>query len=347
MPRHARRHLNPVHDLPDHAIRALLQNPDNVRDLMEEAAPELAPHLDFARMRIVQRDFALDDWRERQNDLFLVIPYRDPDHRPLLICILIEHQSKSDPAMPIRMFCYAVLYWEKRWKTWADRKPRPKHLRLPTVLGVVYYTGSSPWSGPRSLGEMLDGPAALIRKSPQWDLHFLELRSRQPEEWAEDPRPWWTAMAVLRGERVGGVRFQQVFARVLHRLEALCPQDRVRCEDLTRFNLALAQRRRGPGEMETLREVALASQEEAVHRRRMLSMWNVVKGSWEEEVLKRGEARGTLNARREALQFLLSDRFGPLPESVLARLQQADDPEQLWVALQQIPHLGDLSEFRL
>lgn len=347
MSRRTRARLYPVHDLPDHGIRALLEDPDNLHDLLEEAAPELVPHLDFAHIRFVQRDFALEDWRERQNDVFLVIPYRELGRRPLLICILIEHLNSVDPAMPLRMFVYAVLYWEKRWKAWEKRKPRPRQLLLPTVLGVVFYTAAAPWNGPRSIEEMLDGPEALVEGSPHWQLRFVELRDRQPEEWVEDPRPWWTTMAVLRGERLGTARFRQVFGRALQRLQAVQPKDRVRWEELMRFAIALGQRRREAGEQEALREVALDSQEDAVRRRRVASMWNVIKGSWEEDVLKRGAVQGELKARRDDLEFLLADRFGPLPETLLAQLRQTNDPERLRAALRQVPRLHDLSEFRL
>ena len=351
----SRTHSVVVHNLPDHAIRELLDHPDNLRELVEEAAPELVPHLNFRRARVEKRDYALEDWRERQNDLLIRIPYHAPGRRPILICILIEHQSTSSPVMPLRMLVYAVLYWEKKWKTWTEREPHGKTLRLPAVLGIVFYTGVVRWKGPRSIAEMIDGPEALRKGSPSWDLRFVELRDRKPEEWARDPRPWWTALAVLRGDRLRAKAFREVFAESLERLQPLHREDRVRWEDLMRFVIALAQRRRVLSEVADLHAAALASQQQVARRRRVNEMWNVVKGSLEDEALKRGEARGEargvvlgrLESRREDLQRLLERRFGPLPEPVRQRIGAESDPERLAGALVSVLDITELAEFRL
>ncbi|HEY8376623.1 MAG TPA: DUF4351 domain-containing protein [Nannocystis sp.] len=46
---------------------------------------------------------------------------------------------------------------------------------------------------------------------------------------------------------------------------------------------------------------------------------------WEHQGFERGFARGFKEGKREALRRLLRWRFGELPASVLARIEQADE----------------------
>src|SRR5258708_3860394 len=105
---------SPLHDFPDRAIRQALQQPGNLRDLLNAVVPDLAPGFDCERAELLDREFPLDDWRRRESDLLFRIPYRTGDgERFALVCVLIEHQSAPDPAMPLRMLIFAVLYWER------------------------------------------------------------------------------------------------------------------------------------------------------------------------------------------------------------------------------------------
>ena len=53
--------------------------------------------------------------------MLIRLPYRDEaGARCLVICVLVEHQSTTDPAMPLRLLLCAVLFWEQEWKAWTD-----------------------------------------------------------------------------------------------------------------------------------------------------------------------------------------------------------------------------------
>src|SRR5690242_8678152 len=124
----------PLHDFPDRAIRLLLENPHNLRDLLMAVVPELAVRFDFERVEIVPNRFLLDDWRRRESDLLFHIPYAagqsTEDEAAVFVCLLVEHQSKPDARMPLRTLLYAVLYWEREWKTWEDDPGESEDLGL-------------------------------------------------------------------------------------------------------------------------------------------------------------------------------------------------------------------------
>src|SRR5438067_10619410 len=109
----------PLTDFPDRAIRRLLEQPGNLRDLIAAVLPDLADRFDFSQREIIPRTFLLDDWRRRESDMLFRLPFRAEDGLPpVLVCLLIEHQSEPDPPMPLRVLVYAALYWEQEWKAW-------------------------------------------------------------------------------------------------------------------------------------------------------------------------------------------------------------------------------------
>ncbi len=107
----------PPQDFRDQAIREQLQQPDNLRELLHEALGELADGFLCEQREVLQREFPLEDWRHRESDLLFRIPYRTPSETvPVFVCVLLEHQSRPDPRMPLRTLLYGVLYWEREWK---------------------------------------------------------------------------------------------------------------------------------------------------------------------------------------------------------------------------------------
>ena len=61
--------------------------------------------------------------------------------------------------------------------------------------------------------------------------------------------------------------------------------------------------------------------------------------SRDQEMLAQGEALGLLRARREDLRALLEERFGPLPEALVERIEATEDLERLRGAVRQIMHI--------
>ena len=97
----------PLRDFPDRVIRQTLLHPENLRGFLMQAVPDLAPGFDCTRARLVERLFPLEDWREREADLPLEIPFRRGDEELwALVVVLIEHQSDTDRLMPLRL-CYS------------------------------------------------------------------------------------------------------------------------------------------------------------------------------------------------------------------------------------------------
>jgi hypothetical protein len=237
----------PLHDFPDRAFRRLLEHPHNLRDLLGAVLPDLVDRFDFDRMEILPRTFLLDDWRRRESDMLFRLPFRDdPAAPPALVCVLLEHQSEADPAMPLRVLLYAVLYWQEEWKAWEADHERGDPLRLTPVIPIVFHTGATRWTSNRTMADLFGGPEAVRAFVPEWPPLFWEVAEHTPEELLQAAGEWLAALAVVRAERQPAGRFREVFAAVVQRLEGLSETERVRWQDLLFFVLSWAVRRR-PG----------------------------------------------------------------------------------------------------
>ncbi len=148
---------------------------------------------------------------------------------------------------------------------------------------------------------------------------------------------------MVRAERSDEAAFREVFASVLRRLEGLSEAERVRWHDLLWFVLSWGLRRRPRQERETLQRAAEGSQSGVAHRKEVKRMSDTIGQTWEQEMLANGELR----ARREDLQLLLEERFGPLPEGLAQRIEAINDLNQLRTLFRQALRVTSLAELEL
>lgn len=171
----------PGHHLVDRALRQALQDPENLRDLLSFVVPDLVSGFDFAPTKVLPPEFILDDWRGRESDLLAEIPYRTGGEEvAALVCLVLEHQSQSDPRMPLRVLTYGVNYWDRKWREWEERKPPRPKFDLPPLLSVVFYTGSGTWGSNRSVADLLGEPKLFRRFAPKWEPIFWECGAGRP-----------------------------------------------------------------------------------------------------------------------------------------------------------------------
>ncbi|MBV9124246.1 MAG: Rpn family recombination-promoting nuclease/putative transposase [Planctomycetes bacterium] len=346
----------PLHDFPDRAIRKLLENPQNLRDLLVAIVPDLAAHLDFEHLEPVDRSFLLEDWRGRESDLLFRIPYQTPEEaKPVVVCVLLEHQSAPDPRMPLRILVYAVLYWEREWKAWEDKHPPGEPLRLSPVLPVVFHTGPGPWKTNRELAELIAGPESLRALAPRWQPLFWDLAEQSPEALLNAAGEWLKALAVIRVEQEDSATFLPVLAEVLRRLEPLSGREKIRWHDLMWFILSWAFRRRPRQERDQLLATARASQMDLERQKEIQTMSQSIGMTWEQELLAEGKAEGkaqglaegALRTCKDNLKALLEARFGTLSETMVQRIEAATDLERLKAGIPQVLRMVAPEELQL
>jgi hypothetical protein len=72
--------------------------------------------------------------------------------------LLVEHQSKADPAMPLRTLLEATLHWTEQWRAWQDGHAKGEPLRLSPLLAIVFHTGEEAWRSHRRLADLIAAP---------------------------------------------------------------------------------------------------------------------------------------------------------------------------------------------
>jgi hypothetical protein len=337
-------------------IRQALRHPANLRAFLRQAVPALADGFDCDRGRLLDREFPLDDWRRREADLPFEVPYRLGDEeRWALVYVLVEHQSAEDPAMPLRLLYFVVLYWERRWREWVSR-PGPKDpLRLSPVLPLVLYTGEGTWENNRTLHDLLDEPAEFHGFVPEWGPLFWELGGHRAEDLLASGDAWQQALAVLRAQGEAQPEFERVYVEALRRLEGLADQDPVRWYDLLRIILSWGLSRRGPEERQALRAAAVAAQTDAKRQKEVGAVAETIadaiwKEGWTQGVSEgqsKGRSEGALDASRRMLCRLLAARFGQLAEEVVQRIGACTDIERLMAGAEQVQTLDKPEDLQL
>src|SRR5947209_13372822 len=299
-------------------MRQSLQHPEHLRTFLLQAVPDLAGGFDCDRARLLDREFPLDDWRHREADLPFEIPYRaGAKELWALVIVLLEHQSDTDPLLPLRLLYFAVTYWDRQWRQWEQRaRPRPP-LRLNPVLPLVLYTGTTPWGSNPTWADLLGEPAAFPVFAPSWQPLFWNLADQTAEGLLASGEEWLETLAVIRAQGEEAATFEAVYTEAVRRLQALHGRDHVRWYDLMRILLTWATWRRPAPERATLLTAAQAGPADAAHQKEIQTMTQTIaealRAEGEAKGEARGEAKGALRASRKLLRGLLEDRFGALP----------------------------------
>lgn len=109
--------------------------------------------------------------QNRQADLVWSIPARSPKNGPIIL--LVEHQSRPDSFMSLRMLTYTALHYQTL--------PRPdRHKRLPWLLPIILYSGIRPWPAPIRLQCLIDAAPdpSLERYRPKQEILLFDLKNQ-------------------------------------------------------------------------------------------------------------------------------------------------------------------------
>ena len=335
---------DPLRDLADRVMRASLLDPDNLRTFLEAAVPDLAPGFDCTRRRLLDREFPLPDWRRREADLPFEIPYRLGDSETwALVCVLLEHQSDTDPLMPLRLLLYATVYWDRQWHEWEQLPPPRPPFRLRPVLPIVLYTGPRPWGSNTTLRDLLGEPAPFHAFAPDWRPLFWNLAAHTPQQLLQTGQEWLEVLAVIRAQDEPSDSFAAVFTEAVDRLKALHKPNHVRWLDLMRIVYTYAAWKRPEQEHQRLFGVVRTAQDEVTGQKEIEQMEKKIGATLADRVRE----ETTLQIRREDLQALLEDRFGSLPGEWLQRIATCNDAAQLQTAIRQVGRVEKLDDLQL
>ncbi len=176
----------------------------------ERAAAELravlpshvVSEVDWESLRRESGSVVDPELRETESDLLFTARLRSG--RPLLLYVLLEHQSSVDRWMALRMLRYVVRQVE-RW-----RQEHPESGLLPLIIPLVMYHGpEGAWTAPRRVEDLFELPdegrerwRALV---PRFEYLLDDLTAEREEALRARPGPPLVRLAwlVLRYGRTG------------------------------------------------------------------------------------------------------------------------------------------------
>ncbi len=287
-------------------------------------------------MKVEKRTFIDEHLREQLTDLLMRVPLdaaADDDAgapSKAYIYVLMEHQSKPQVLMPVRILRYLSAIWDEH------RSEHPDAIRVPVILPIVMYHGI-PWRASITMDEVYDCPHRTLdaigehlpryafvleellpdddealwqRVSgaiPQVILWALTYARREPDLLAAMGRDIATLLADLAEAPSGVAALGMLFTYTMS-------VARIEREHMARFLKTEVSPMAHQVFTNTYDEIVYKSREQGLEQ-------GLEKGR------KEGQQQGRREAEQERLIRLLRARFGRVSRAAQARIKAADQAE--------------------
>ncbi len=165
----------PVSNPHDKYFYDVFSDAGNAAGLLRPHLPQaVAGSVRWSTLTHLPGRFVSDDWRGREADLLFSVERRDTGP-PLLVYVLLEHQSTPDQWMRLRLLNYCVQIWMK-WRRRHEDEPR-----LPLIVPVVFYQGAEPWRHERQFAELVAGAKPSWGWVPRFEHLLIDQTGRSAE----------------------------------------------------------------------------------------------------------------------------------------------------------------------
>jgi predicted transposase YdaD len=133
----------------DALVRYVFSQLDTAREQLRSVLPAaLVELLDWSTLRLHDGHYVDADLAGAESDLLFGV---SASGQQVLVYVLFEHQSTSEPLMPLRLLRYMVRIWE-RWLADSDGSPR----RVPAIVPVVLSHVDAGWQAATSMHELFE-----------------------------------------------------------------------------------------------------------------------------------------------------------------------------------------------
>ncbi len=207
-------------------------------------------------------------------------------------------------------------------------------------MPIVLYTADLPWGSNESLRDLIEGPPELRDLAPDWRPFFWNL-SEHPAEELLSGGPMMQLLAAMRARREETSAYEAVCRRAATNLSSLSDTDMVRWQELNHGLLSIGFRYRPSTEHQALVEIVRET------NRRQEGEVSRMAETIANYLMEKGQVRGQLLAYREIVRALLEAKHGPLPESILQRIDACDDCQRLLNAAVKAPQLARVEDLEL
>lgn len=224
----------------DKFFRLVFSDPENARGELQAVLPaEVSAQIDWSTLRHEPGTFVEPALAEQRTDLLFSVKRSGRD---AYLYLPLEHQSRADRLMALRLLGYLVRIWEKH------RTDNPDAKKLPPILPIVVYHDEREWSPERSFEGLIDlADDDVLRETPYLvrfeylvdDLSRLseeELRARamtafakvaivclqrarDTDDMTDELKRWWDALHEVFRATNGVEALRAIVSYILHSTE--------------------------------------------------------------------------------------------------------------------------------
>ena len=302
------------HDL---FVRFTFGHPERAAAELRAVLPApLVSEVDWSTLRQEPGSVVDPELRETQSDL--LFSARLLGGGPVLLYVLLEHQSSVDRWMALRMLHYVVRQLE-HW-----RKEHPESERLPVIIPLVMYHGpDGAWTAPRRVEDLFELPGAAHEQwralVPCFEYLLDDLTAEREEALKARPGPpmarlAWLALRYGRSEELARrlPEWVALFAQV-----QAGPEGDSHLAVLVQYLLLMGDRAAHSAAGQVLNLVVGRQRTEDLMR------------SYGEELIEQGRqeglARGVIRGRAESILRILAARGMHLDEQARQRILTCTD----------------------
>ena len=342
------------HQFPDRSAKWLIRQREHLEALLRIVGGEIADALDFDRVEQVNRSFISDELRPQESDMVFRVPFRSPTQtcEEVIVYLLIEHQSRVDPSMGLRLLSYMVQIWMEERREWQEEKRPQSEWRLTPILPIIFYTGKGEWKSPLSLTALMDIPEVLTRFIPTFDALFLDVKATPPGELTQTGHPLGWLLTVLQQEHAEDpAAMRQALLDALTGLRDLQTEDPNQYTRAVLYLFLLILHRRPEAEQQDL--FGILTQDRTQNMEIVDMAASIIEISEQrglqqgiEQGIEQGIAQGEIRGKQEALLKLLQHRFQSVPEAVMTRVRAVRSPVELDVLFEKSLTAESLEELQ-
>ena len=338
--------LPPIREFPDRGTKWLLEFGENVEELLQIVASDLADQLDFSQLQQVNQSFIPDNLRKQESDVIYLVPFQSEELGNVWVYLLIEHQSVPSPVMGFRILFYMVNIWDAQRRGWEDTKVPESKWHFRPIIPIVLYTGSQTWEMPITMEVVIDLPQALGRFVPTFDALFLNVKGEDNPDFLHQGHPFRLLLELIRQEDATKANFEVVLRQIVQVLKEL-PEESPQWSRAIYYLVLLIYHRRPTDEREALMDIVAQTLVERRRIEEVQDMTQTIAESFIQEGEERGEKRGELRAKREAVIKLLQLRFDSIPPSVVKKIKSIRRVDRLNTLFDQAATAQSISEIEI
>jgi predicted transposase YdaD len=297
----------------DTLFREAFGSVEAARGLLESLAPKsVLAKLDLGTLTPVPGTFVDEALAKSQSDLLFSVTLAG---RPALVYFLLEHKSYPDRWVGLQLAAYVIRIWEKS----RQQKPPPKV--LPPVIPLVVYHGPSGWTASTRLLDLVDPVVheipELARVTPSLEFLLDDLTHASDKELFARAIGLFAQIAAIL---LRDARDEDRVLKTVDRLDNLwhelwnAPDGPRAVGILLRYLWAVSEA--DETEITKAIEKSLPEAHELI-----MTIAEQLRQKGLQQGLQQGLQRGQVRALRKQLEL----RFGTLDQSVLQRLEAADE----------------------